>query len=69
MKLSYFKTHWSAPEAALVQEFLEDLAQMVAVTYAEDIERWHKEMTSECMRCQQKRDEKQNIDSDDDIPF
>jgi hypothetical protein len=70
MKLSYFRTHWSAAEAALVQEFLEDLAQMIAVTYAEDIERWHKEMTAECMRCQQaRRTCNLNDDSDDAVPF
>ena len=71
MKLSYFKTHWSAAEAVLVQEFLEDLTQMIAVTYAEDIEQWHKEMTTECMRCQRanRRNDNLNDDSDDEVPF
>lgn len=71
MKLSYFKTHWSAAEAIVVKEFLEDLAQMIAVTYAEDIEQWHKEMIAECMRCGQPRRQDGQLDDDldDNVPF
>ena len=50
MKLTYFKTHWTADQALAVKEFLEDLAAAIEASYDSEIEDWFEGMRRECLK-------------------
>jgi hypothetical protein len=69
MKLTYLKTHWTAADAILIMEFLDDIRQGIAASYQEDIDQWYKEMADASARQYRQRSCNCNNDSEEKIPF
>ena len=69
MRLTGLKTHWTASDAILVIEFLEDLRDGIVESYREDIEQWYQEMAEGCADQSYRKKPMVNERFDDEIPF
>jgi len=69
MKLTYLKTHWTAADAILIMEFLDDIRNGIAATYREDIDKWYKEMTEASANYHQEKICSCLKETEDTIPF
>ena len=50
MKLTYFKTHWTAADALVVKEFLEDIIAGIEASYADEFDDFFEDMRQECLK-------------------
>lgn len=69
MKLTYLKTHWTASDAILLMEFLEDMRQVIAANYRDDIDLWFKEMADNAARQYQEKACSCSHEPEENIPF